>query len=254
METGKIQQYIYDAEYKEYVKYHLDNWRVSYLRRIFELLEMGEKNVGKGMFLDIGIGGSGYTVIEASRKGYRSIGLDISKEGIRKSHKFAKQNSKTAKLCDFLVCSAEKLPFKGKTFWRVCSVALLEHVEDDDAAISEISRVTASTGNLFITVPNAYQRIPPFVRFLYRFHDRKVGHLRHYTAEELVKKFLSKEMRFLDVIYIANLPKILQYAISILFPRVKKRHSGIWWKLEYLDSKFQRIPTGLHISMCFKKE
>ena len=74
---------------------------------------------------------------------------------------------------------------------KICSVALLEHVADDDLVISEISRVIASNGKVFITVPNAYQRMPPFIRFLYRSHDRKVGHLRHYTVEELIKKWFS---------------------------------------------------------------
>ena len=101
----KFQQVIYNAEYKEYTKYHLDNWRISYLRRIFELLEMGEKDVTKGTFLDIGVGGSRYTVIEVARKGYRSIGIDISTEGMRKAHKFVSTslNMESAKLCDFLV-------------------------------------------------------------------------------------------------------------------------------------------------------
>ena len=253
--SERLQQEIYNIEYKEYTKYRLDNWRISYIKRIFELLEMGERDGTKDTFLDIGVGGSGYTVIEAARKGYWSIGVDISNEGIRKAHKFASTslNMKSAKLCDFLICSAEKLPLKNRTFVKICSVALLEHVADDDLVISEISRVIASKGKVFITVPNAYQRMPPFIRFLYRSHDRKVGHLRHYTVEELIKKFFSKKMVFLNVMYSANFPKIVQYALSILFPWVKKRNSRIWWKLEYLDSKFQRIPTGLHISMCFKK-
>ena len=55
--SEKLQQEIYNIEYKEYTKYRLDNWRISYLRRIFELLEMGEKDVTKGTFLDIGVGG-----------------------------------------------------------------------------------------------------------------------------------------------------------------------------------------------------
>lgn len=251
----KFQQEIYNREFKEYTEYHLDNWRISYLKRIFELLEMGEKDGTKNTFLDIGVGGSGYTVIEAARKGYWSIGVDISNEGMRKAHKFASTslNMNSAKLCDFLVCSAEKLPFRDRAFMKICSVALLEHVADDDSVISEISRVIASNGKVFITVPNAYQRMPPFVRFVYKSHDRKVGHLRHYTAEELIKKFLSKKMVFLNVTYSANFPKMIQYALSILFPWLKKRNSRIWWKLEYLDSKFQRIPTGLHTSMSFRK-
>jgi ubiquinone/menaquinone biosynthesis C-methylase UbiE len=253
--SEKSQRDIYDIEYKEYAKYHLDNWRISYLKRIFELLEMGEKDGAKDTFLDIGVGGSGYTVIEAARKGYWSIGVDISMEGIRKAHKFASTSltTKSTKLCDFLVCSAEKLPFKDQAFGKICSVALLEHVADDDSAISEISRVIAFKGKVFIAVPNAYQNMPPFIRFFYRSHDRKVGHLRHYTVEELIKKFFLKGMVFLNVTYIANFPKIVQYALSLLFPRFKKSNSRIWWKLEYLDSKFQKIPTGLHVSMCFKK-
>jgi len=254
MNGKKFQQHIYDNEYKKYTKYQLDNWRISYLRRIFYFLEIEEKDNRKGTFLDIGVGGSGYTIIEAARKGYQSIGIDISSEGIGKAHKFSRQNIASAKLCDFLVCSADKLPFRGGTFTKICSVALLEHIEDDDSVISEISRLIVSKGKAIITVPNSYQRIPPFLRFLYRYHDRRVGHFRHYTAEELIIKFFNKKMVFISAIYHANFPKLIQYTLSIFFPWIKKRDSSIWWKLEYLDFKLQRIPTGLHIFMCFERE
>ena len=67
------QEEIFDKEYSSYKDY-LVNWRRSYLRRIFKYLKLrkGDK------FLDVGVGGSGYTVIEVARKGINAYGIDIS--------------------------------------------------------------------------------------------------------------------------------------------------------------------------------
>ena len=75
----KYEKQYFDQEFMRYDKYALENWRISYIKRIFHSLGIGSEVVD--CYLGIGVGGSGYTVIEAARKGNRYIGLDVSIEG-----------------------------------------------------------------------------------------------------------------------------------------------------------------------------
>jgi hypothetical protein len=47
--------------------------------------------------------------------------------------------------------------------------------------------------------------------------------------------------------------KILQYLLSLLFHQVRRPNSRIWWKLEELDLKLYKLPTGLHLSIIMQK-
>src|ERR1700761_6081050 len=45
------------------------------------------------------------------------------------------------------------LPFGDATFDLVCALDIIEHVDDDDSALSEITRVTKPGGTLMISTP-----------------------------------------------------------------------------------------------------
>src|SRR5690606_11512566 len=62
----------------------------------------------------------------------------------------------------------------------VCAVDIVEHVDDDDAAFSELSRVSASGATLLLAVPLHASQWTPF--------DDFVGHRRRYEPEELLAK------------------------------------------------------------------
>ena len=63
-----------------------------------------------------------------------------------------------------------------------CVVALdvLEHVEDDRAALAEVARVLRPGGVFFFTVP-AFMA-------LWRFHDEAYGHFRRYRKADLARR------------------------------------------------------------------
>ena len=65
----------------------------------------------------------------------------------------------------------------GEHFDVVYSFNVLEHIEDDIAALRQLRGVTAPDGTLVLYVP-AFQ-------FLYTAMDRKVGHLRRYRRAHL---------------------------------------------------------------------
>jgi SAM-dependent methyltransferase len=70
-----------------------------------------------------------------------------------------------------------RLPFADGSFDRVVASDVLEHVDDDAAAMREVLRVLRPGGRAVVTVP-AHP-------FLYGRHDRLVGHRRRYTKARL---------------------------------------------------------------------
>lgn len=60
------------------------------------------------------------------------------------------------------------------------SLNVLEHVDDDEAALAELRRVTAPAGTLLVYVP----AFP----ILFSSMDRKIGHVRRYRKAELTQR------------------------------------------------------------------
>lgn len=76
--------------------------------------------------------------------------------------------------------SVASLPFADKTFNLVAALDLLEHLKNDQKAISEFSRVCKKGGWLVITVP-AFS-------FLWGENDIAAHHFRRYEKGELKRK------------------------------------------------------------------
>jgi len=72
------------------------------------------------------------------------------------------------------------LPFASEAFDLVCALDIIEHVDDEDAALSEISRVAKEGAILLVSVPLHPTRWTSF--------DDFVGHRRRYEPERLWKK------------------------------------------------------------------
>jgi SAM-dependent methyltransferase len=53
-----------------------------------------------------------------------------------------------------IIASAENLPFKAGFFDKIVCTEVLEHVHNDESAVSEMARVLDSGGRIFLTTPN----------------------------------------------------------------------------------------------------
>jgi len=246
------QQGYYDKEYAFYNEMEtLRNWRLSFARKVLGTLRPSYNDI----FVDIGVGGSGYTVVMAAKKGIPSIGIDISVAGMRRAKIIAsKLLAGQPEFCEFIACSATHLPLRDASVTKIASIAVLEHVADDVRAIEEFSRVSNHFGEVLVNVPNSYRRIPFIFILPYLLHDRKVGHLRHYKAENLALLFAKRGLSVKDVFYSGHFPKILQFIINGFLDCTERAGSYIWWHLERLDSAFRHIPTGMQLFMLFKRD
>lgn len=73
------------------------------------------------------------------------------------------------------------LPFQDEQFDLICMFDVLEHIEEDVAALAALRQHLAPGGRMLITVP-AYQ-------WLWSAHDVFLHHKRRYTAHRLRKAF-----------------------------------------------------------------
>jgi 2-polyprenyl-3-methyl-5-hydroxy-6-metoxy-1,4-benzoquinol methylase len=100
-----------------------------------------------GRLLDIGCGtGNFLKVVKHYFPQWTPYGIDINQNNI----KFCKQNVNAV----FKLSSIEKIIFSDKYFSVVTCIDIIEHVNDFNKALKEISRVLSNNGILFIQAPN----------------------------------------------------------------------------------------------------
>jgi len=101
------------------------------------------------LILDVGCGTGVFTGDILSR-GPRVIGLDISSPMLRRAKQKAKGYSFQAVAGDMI-----SLPFAEECFDRVFSMTALEFIEDGQAAVGELFRVTKTRGTIVATTLNS---------------------------------------------------------------------------------------------------
>jgi SAM-dependent methyltransferase len=144
-------------------------------------------------------------------------------------------------------CSAEQLPLASGAFASAVAIAVLEHVPDDAAALSEIARVLRPGGRAWVTVPHALRHISPLLRPANRRHDRKLGHLRRYEGEELVEAAGSVGLVAEDTQFTGHPMKVAQ----LLGSRLGER---FWWWCERRDLARSRVRRGsMQLSALFSR-
>jgi SAM-dependent methyltransferase len=237
------QRSYFDSEFSRYDRYLLEHWRVSYLNRLRAAGLLGDSGAP---LVDVGVGGSGYTVIEAARAGQPAIGCDLSLEGLLAAQRFAAEEGVSDRVL-WVCCSAEKLPLASASFGSSLAIAVIEHVPDDLAALRELARVLQPGGRTWVTVPHALRNISPPFRPPNRRHDRRLGHLRRYEADALADAALRVGLEAEDVQFTGHAIKALQIAAGRLDDR-------FWWWCERRDLERSQDRRGsMQLSMVFTR-
>lgn len=185
-------------------------WFVARRHLITSLLEQQYARDGQTQILDIGCG-TGAMLDELKPFG-PVVGADFSPEALQ----FCVTRGAPAALAR---ADVRRLPFADGAFDVVTAMDIIEHIDDDKAASSEIFRVLKPGGRLFVTVP----AFPS----LWSEHDEALHHHRRYTAPRLQDLFQRVGLRVGKISYTVTslFPPIWAYRqISNLLP--KKRKGG----------------------------
>ena len=117
---------------------------------------------------------------------------------------------------DVVLGEVTSLPFAEATFELVCALDIIEHVEDDESALRELTRVAKPGATLLISTP-----LHPA---LWTSFDDFVGHKRRYEPAELLAKLARHQL------------VIERSAIFGMKPRSSRLVDiGMWWLLNHRD-------------------
>lgn len=113
---------------------------------------------------------------------------------------------------------AISLPFEDELFDLVVAIEVLEHIEHDKKALSEIARTLKPSGNFLFSVPLRMD--------LYGERDRVVGHWRRYEIKELMDLLSGTGFKILKYRHPSFYSKIIGVLIEPLsIPKIYLKYS-----------------------------
>jgi SAM-dependent methyltransferase len=158
-----------------------------------------------------------------------------------------------------------KLPYRDDTFDFISALDVLEHIKDDELAISEISRILKKKGIAVISVPHRMK--------YYSNQDKLIGHFRRYELSEIIsvfKKFNLKSVKSFGVygklMLVADIqstnPKRIEenlinlrnkYESNLIFNKVWNLLVRILSKLMKIDAKYSSKHKLRNLGFIFMK-
>ncbi len=130
-----------------------NNPRLNYMRYVEKMVLL--ETLKPGMILDIGCG-TGEQSLFLAKRGYRVLGVDMSRKMLTKANENAKEGKLEDKL-SLVIASAEALPFRDKSFDGLISIfGVFNHIPRAEHAFKETHRVLKSGGRAVFTVVNRW--------------------------------------------------------------------------------------------------
>ena len=164
--------------------------------------------------LDIGCGEGRHTIRACQESGAVCIGGDFGYDNlIATKGKLEFHEGLDDLSCRNWALSAmdiTALPFRDNSFDVVICSEVLEHIPDDEKAVSELIRIVKPGQILAVSVPRAW---PEWIcwQLSDEYHNVNMGHVRIYSKKEITGKIRDKGPKYLGC----------HYAHSI--------HSPYWW-------------------------
>jgi SAM-dependent methyltransferase len=228
------------------------HWWYRGRRTVLDGVIAGLALPGDARILDAGCG-SGRNMIELARHG-TVTGVELSQTSV--------SLASARGAGEVVAGSVLEMPFAENSFDLAVSLDVIEHLEDDLAALGELRRTVAPDGALLVTVP-AYQ-------WLWSGHDVINHHHRRYTRNSLRRVAEQAGWRQVRTTYFNSL--LLPAAIVLrVLDRVNRARTtesslDLWvppgplnWLLERplaleaaLIARGGRIPAGLSLLAVFR--
>jgi SAM-dependent methyltransferase len=161
------------------------HWWFRGRRRVVEALLRQFAPGGALAIADVGCGTG--TEIGMLRAFGRVVGIDSSDLALQLAHERGHG--------ELIVAAIPRLCFPDGAFDVVCALDVIEHIEDDRAAVYELWRVVRPGGLLMVTVP-AYP-------WLWSEHDDANQHRRRYTRAQLRARLSAPGCTILKLSYMS---------------------------------------------------
>lgn len=113
------------------------------------------------------------------------------------------------------------LPFASAGFDLVCALDVVEHVDDDDGALAELSRVTRPGGVVLISIPLHASKWSAF--------DEFVGHKRRYDPPVLLAKLAHCGLTVERSAAFGMQPRSNRLSELGLWCLMHRREHALWW-------------------------
>lgn len=113
------------------------------------------------------------------------------------------------------------LPFPDRAFGLVCAFDIVEHVDDDDGALSELSRVAAPGATFLLSVPLHASHWSAF--------DDFVGHRRRYQPEQLLEKLAGHGFSVSQSAVYGMQPRSSRLLDLGMWCLAHRRDKAMWW-------------------------
>lgn len=150
--------------------------------------DLDDNDLKNKVVLDVGCGYGWFENYALSKNVKKIYGMEITKEDLLTAKK-----SVSDKRAQFVVGSANKIPFKDNSFDTVISLEVIEHIPKNTEFIffKEVDRVLKKGGTFYLSTPynSFFSKLGDPAYFL-------IGH-RHYSKNELIK--FGKKVKFKPV-------------------------------------------------------
>jgi len=205
----------------------------------------------------IDLGSSGNSFLFFLENVNQKFSLDIADLPLKQYIKKTKWHP----LCGDLM----KLPYRDNSFDFLSAIDVIEHIRDDEYAVSEISRVLKKNGIVVITVPHRMK--------YYTQQDRLIGHYRRYEINKIASLFerhklkvirtfgvYGQLMRIADI-QSSNPEKIEKNLINLRMRYMSDgRFRKIWdffikisSTIMKIDAKYHSLKKAMNIGLIFRK-
>jgi len=162
-------------------------------------------------------------------------------------HKFSHINDVSVDFLDIIQPPPDHLV---ESFQSVIGINVLEHIEDDEKALSHLSSLLKPSGRLLLLVPSK--------KWAYTDLDRQLGHFRRYEKKELAVKLVKASFR-IEKLYFFNVVGLMGWIIRDKIQRsegLKPSQISIFESLvpilKPIESKV-RLPLGISLIAIAQK-
>lgn len=135
------------------------------------------------------------------------------------------------------------LPFADQSFDLVCALDIIEHVEDDDGALSEVSRTLKPGGAVLVSMP--------LHAALWTSFDDFVGHKRRYDPADLLSKLARNHLAVERSAVFGMQPRSSRLVDLGMWWLLHDRERAMWWynrvfmQLGLFFQKRLRLESGM---------